>query len=196
MLRTPYLRPGTTYTLLKFWGTLFLVSRYFSNSGKLDILNPTITVFSALPLPLLRLNVDVTRTTVRAKVTKKIQIFPFYSQTDRREVHKGRCPKPKRRIIRLLFAPTKLVVKRAKRHQSGNDRQTSNIVRWQGAAEYSQELEEEQDKAAQDGELRGWLKQTFNYHVTGNSDHGAFVVAGRTDQARRVGGNQGIDEVH
>ena len=57
--------------------------------------------------------------------------------------------------MRLLFVPTKLVVRHAKRHQSGNDSQTSNIVRWQGAVECPQELEEEQDKAAHDGELRG-----------------------------------------
>ena len=56
----------------------------------------------------------------------------MYSRTDRREVQKGRDPKPKRRIMRLLFAPTKLFVRRAKRHQSGSDSQSSNIVRCHG----------------------------------------------------------------
>ena len=34
--------------------------------------------------------------------------------------------------MRFLFAPTKLVVRRAKRHQSGSDSQSSNIVRYPG----------------------------------------------------------------
>ena len=57
--------------------------------------------------------------------------------------------------MRLLFAPTKLVVRRAKRHQSGSDSQSTNIVRWRDAAGYPQEREEWQEEAAQVGELRG-----------------------------------------
>ena len=36
----------------------------------------------------------------------------------------------------------------------------------------------------------------FSHRVAGNSDRGASVVAERTGQARRVGGNQGSDKVH
>ena len=46
---------------------------------------------------------------------------------------------------------------------------------------HSEEREEGQKVAAQDGE---------------NSDRGAFVVARRIGQARRVEGNKGSDEVH
>ena len=38
-------------------------------------------------------------------------------------------------------------------------------------------------------------QQTFNHDIAENSDHGTFVVAGRTGQARRVGGNLGSDKV-
>ena len=62
----------------------------------------------------------------RTSVEKK-DFFFFYSLADRRVIHQGCGPKPKRRIMRLLFAATKPAVRRVKRHQSSSDSVSINI---------------------------------------------------------------------
>ena len=89
--------------------------------------------------------------------------------------------------MRLLFAPTKLVVRWAKRHQSGSNSQSRNIVGYYGKVTGGKVLQnifksEKKGKRKQ-RRMESYAadsQQTFNHHVEGNSDHGAFVIVGRT----------------